>query len=84
LTGLETGLPDGAIMLDARGEKCPLPVLKARKAMRSLSPGDVLVLECTDPVSAVDVPHFVFEDGHEMLSQDKSGAIWTFRIARAR
>lgn len=68
--------------LDLRGLNCPLPVLKARKAMRSLSPGDVLVLECTDPVSAIDVPHFVAEDGHEMLVQEKSGSVWTFRIAR--
>jgi len=68
--------------LDLRGLNCPLPVLKARKAMRSLSPGDVLVLECTDPVSAIDVPHFVSEEGHEIVSQEKSGAVWTFRIAR--
>lgn len=68
--------------LDLRGLNCPLPVLKARKAIRSLSPGDVLVLECTDPVSAIDVPHFVTEDGHEMLAQEKSGPVWTFRIAR--
>jgi len=68
--------------LDLRGLNCPLPVLKARKAMRSLSPGDVLVLECTDPVSAIDVPHFVAEDGHEMVGQEKAGAVWRFRIAR--
>ena len=68
--------------LDLRGLNCPLPVLKARKAMRSLSPGDVLVLECTDPVSAIDVPHFVAEDGHEMVGQEKAGAVWTFRIAK--
>ena len=68
--------------LDLRGLNCPLPVLKARKAMRSLTPGDVLVLECTDPVSAIDVPHFVTEDGHELLAEEKSGDVWTFRIAR--
>ncbi len=68
--------------LDLRGLNCPLPVLKARKAMRSLAPGDVLVLECTDPVSAIDVPHFVAEDGHEMLGQKKAGSVWTFRIAK--
>jgi tRNA 2-thiouridine synthesizing protein A len=68
--------------LDLRGLNCPLPVLKARKAMRSLAPGDVLVLECTDPVSAIDVPHFVTEDGHELLAEEKSGDVWTFRIAR--
>ena len=68
--------------LDLRGLNCPLPVLKARKAMRSLSPGDVLVLECTDPVSAIDVPHFVTEDGHEMLAEEKAGPVWTFLIAK--
>ena len=68
--------------LDLRGLNCPLPVLKARKAMRSLSHGDVLVLECTDPVSAIDVPHFVTEDGHKMLSQEKTGPVWVFRISR--
>ncbi|MGY6709447.1 MAG: sulfurtransferase TusA family protein [Rhizobiaceae bacterium] len=68
--------------LDLRGLNCPLPVLKARKAMRALAPGDVLVLECTDPVSAIDVPHFAAEDGHEMLAEEKAGSVWIFRIAK--
>ena len=49
--------------VDARGLACPLPVLKARKALLGLAPGQRLLLEATDEMAAIDVPHFCNEAG---------------------
>ena len=53
--------------LDLRGLKCPLPVLKARKAMQALAPGDRIELETTDPLAVIDIPAFCNENGHTLL-----------------
>ena len=50
-------------ILNLRGLKCPLPALKARKALTKLAAGDTLVLECTDPLSTIDIPNLVRETG---------------------
>lgn len=68
--------------LDVKGLLCPLPVLKARKALSGLQPGAVLEVEATDPAAVIDVPHFCNETGHTLLSQSESGGVYTFRIQR--
>ncbi|MFV2038006.1 MAG: sulfurtransferase TusA family protein, partial [Paracoccaceae bacterium] len=50
--------------LDALGLLCPLPVLKARKRLGALQPGQVLRLQCDDPAALIDVPHYCAEAGH--------------------
>jgi tRNA 2-thiouridine synthesizing protein A len=50
-------------MLDLAGLKCPLPALKTRKALKSLSPGDVLEVHCTDPLSVIDIPALIAQTG---------------------
>jgi tRNA 2-thiouridine synthesizing protein A len=45
--------------LDLSGLKCPLPVLRTRKALKSLAPGDRLEVRCTDPLALIDIPHLV-------------------------
>lgn len=63
------------IEIDAIGLLCPLPVLRARKALATLPEGAVLRLLASDPAAIVDVPHFCAEAGHEMLDcQDADGA----------
>lgn len=59
-----------AAELDARGLLCPLPVLKARKRLGALAPGEVLRMIADDPAARVDVPHFCHEQGHALLRQD--------------
>lgn len=54
--------------IDAIGLLCPLPVLRARKALIALRPGDLLRLLADDPVAIVDVPHFCAQGGHSLLS----------------
>lgn len=55
---------DSIQVLDLRGLNCPLPVLKAQKAMRSMVIGEKLWVETTDPLSAIDIPNFCENDGH--------------------
>lgn len=67
--------------LDATGLLCPLPVLKARKRLKALEAGAVLVLRTDDPAAVVDVPHFCAEAGHALEAQAEDGRsmIWTIR-----
>ncbi len=52
-----------ATKLDLTGLKCPLPVLKTRKALRTLAAGDRLEVHCTDPLSVIDIPNLIRETG---------------------
>jgi tRNA 2-thiouridine synthesizing protein A len=69
-------------ILDARGVACPLPVLKARKALLGLSPGERLLVEATDPMAAIDVPHFCNEAGHRLVATDLVQGVRRFLIER--
>ena len=53
--------------LDARGLICPLPVLRARKVLEGMRPGEVLRVLATDAMAAIDLPHFCAEAGHAHL-----------------
>ncbi len=59
--------------LDARGLLCPLPVLKARKRLMALAPGEVLRVLADDPAALIDIPHFCAEQGHELAAQEDLG-----------
>ena len=59
------------IRLDLRGLKCPYPVLKTENRLSAVPPGTLLEVETTDPLSAIDIPHFCNENGHELVSQEK-------------
>ncbi len=69
--------------LDVTGLKCPLPVLRAQKTLRSMEPGNVLVVSATDPVSAIDIPHYCNESGNELLDSAQNGDILIFRIRKS-
>jgi tRNA 2-thiouridine synthesizing protein A len=66
--------------LDLRGLKCPLPALKTRKALARLNADDILVVECTDPLAEIDIPHVVAETGHLLESATRSGDVLVFHI----
>ena len=68
--------------LDLCGLLCPLPVLKARKRLAGMAPGSILKVIATDPMSAIDMPHFCNEQGHTLLEQQRNGATFIFRIRR--
>lgn len=68
--------------LDARGLLCPLPVLKARKALKSLPDGAELTVLADDPAAVIDVPHFCNEAGHSLLAQNEHTDHLEFRICK--
>jgi tRNA 2-thiouridine synthesizing protein A len=70
-------------LLDLKGLKCPLPALKTRKALSRTAAGAVLVVTCTDPMAAIDIPNLVRETGDALEGQDKSDGILVFRIRKA-
>jgi tRNA 2-thiouridine synthesizing protein A len=44
--------------------------------------GGTLVLECTDPLTVIDVPHFVAQTGHRLEAQEERGKLFVFRIVK--
>lgn len=71
-----------ASVYDLRGLKCPLPVLKTRRRMVDLKPGDKLIVETSDPLAGIDIPHFCNEDGHELLAQERLDGGHRFHIRK--
>jgi tRNA 2-thiouridine synthesizing protein A len=71
------------VILDAKGLKCPLPVLKARKAMRELPPGGVLRVLATDPGAVKDFEHFCKTAGHRLLAAREEAGMLVFDIRKA-
>lgn len=69
--------------LDLRGLKCPLPALKTRKALTRLTAGDTLVVQCTDPLSAIDIPNLLRETGDKLLGSEKDSTRLLFRIQKS-
>tara|TARA_S200000501_G_C20405873_1_gene561321 strand:- start:120 stop:365 length:246 start_codon:yes stop_codon:yes gene_type:complete len=56
------------IEIDATGLLCPLPVLKLRKRMTSLSSGTIIKILTDDPAALIDIPHFCNENNHLLLN----------------
>jgi len=72
--------------VDARGLKCPLPVLHTRKALRRMAAsggGGLLRVLCTDPVSVIDIPHLAHEMGARVLETGCEGGVRHFIIRPA-
>jgi tRNA 2-thiouridine synthesizing protein A len=70
-------------ILNLRGLKCPLPALRARKALGALQAGDMLIAECTDPLTAIDIPNLLRETGDTMVSTARQGDVLVFRIRKS-
>jgi TusA-related sulfurtransferase len=69
-------------IFDLRGLKCPLPVLRTKKALAGLRSGDVLVVACTDPLAGIDIPNLLRETGDALEETHKEAAVMTFRIRK--
>jgi tRNA 2-thiouridine synthesizing protein A len=69
--------------LNLRGLKCPLPALRARKALSKLPAGDVLIVECTDPLAELDIPNLARETGDALEGTSRDGDVLVFRIRKS-
>lgn len=73
---------EGDEVLDCEGLLCPLPVLRARKRLLAMEPGRILHVRATDPMAAIDLPHFCAEAGHAFLGQEQDGGVPIYLIRR--
>jgi tRNA 2-thiouridine synthesizing protein A len=69
-------------LLDLRGLRCPLPALKTRKALTRLAAGDRLVVECTDPLSTLDIPNLINQTGDILEEQTATPELFVFKIQK--
>lgn len=67
-------------VVDASGLNCPLPILRARKALLALRAGQVLQVIATDPTSADDFPIFAKATGNTLLSMEQEGEQWIYYL----
>lgn len=67
-------------VLDAKGLNCPLPILKARKALKDVPPGGTLQIIATDPGSVADFEAFCRTTGNQLIESKSEGGVFTFLI----
>ena len=68
--------------VDARGLNCPLPILRAKKALNDMQTGQVLKIVATDPGAVKDFQAFCKQTGNELLSQDQTEREFSFYLKR--
>jgi tRNA 2-thiouridine synthesizing protein A len=68
--------------LNLRGLKCPLPALRTRKALSTMAKGDVLVVECTDPLASIDIPNLLNQTGDTLEATAREKKVISFRIRK--
>ena len=69
--------------LNLRGLKCPLPALRTRKALGGMQAGDILIVECTDPLAGLDIPNLLNQTGDVLEQTVKEKRLMTFRIRKS-
>ena len=70
-------------VLDTKGLRCPLPVLRARKAMKSIEAGSVLEVHATDPSSVQDFRNYCETTGDDLLESREEDGVFIFQIRKA-
>jgi tRNA 2-thiouridine synthesizing protein A len=68
--------------LNLRGLKCPLPALRTRKALSAMASGDIVIVECTDPLTGIDIPNLLNQTGDVLEKTRKEKKLLTFRIRK--
>jgi tRNA 2-thiouridine synthesizing protein A len=69
--------------IDARGQKCPMPVLFAARGIKTLSPGEVMVIEATDGGSRSDIPAWARDTGNELIESSSENGVNRFVIRKS-
>jgi len=69
-------------IMNLRGLKCPLPALRARKALGGMASGDLLIIECTDPLTTIDIPNLLNQTGDTLEETSRADKVITFRIRK--
>ena len=69
-------------LLDVKGLACPMPVLRAKKALKALGPGEDLEILATDPGSVRDFDAFCAATGHDLVTAGESDGVYRFVIRK--
>lgn len=71
-----------ATILDTQGLNCPMPILKAKKALKNLASGDILEVIASDPGSVKDFGSFCRSTGNELLESTDDNGVYRFKIKK--
>jgi len=74
------GGPGDGLVVDARGTRCPVPVLRLARAVRDLPPGSVATVLASDPAVEHDVPAWAGMRGHVVEAVERTGDGWAVRV----
>ena len=71
------------LQLDAKGLSCPMPIVKTKKAMDTLTSGEILEVQVTDKGALTDIPAWAKAGGHTILDKSEDAGVITFYIQKA-
>ncbi|MEO5652558.1 MAG: sulfurtransferase TusA family protein [Marmoricola sp.] len=74
---------DADATVDAKGQKCPMPVLLVSRGMKKLSSGQLMLVEATDGGSQSDIPSWAKDTGNELVDSSSEGGVFRFLIKKA-
>jgi tRNA 2-thiouridine synthesizing protein A len=75
-------MTDAVIQLDARGLRCPMPLLKLKQGLHGMPSGAVIMVQTTDPGSVRDFQAFLKQAGHELLEFEEREKEYFFRVRK--
>lgn len=70
------------LKVDAKGLACPLPLVRTKKAIDTLTAGDLLLLETTDAGAEKDLSAWAVKNGHEVVSVERNADVYVFKIRK--
>ncbi len=70
-------------LLDVRGLSCPLPLMRTRKALQSLPPGEALEVQATDPMAATEIPAMCASNGYRVERLEEKDGVFLFTIRQS-
>jgi TusA-related sulfurtransferase len=74
---------NAAQVLDCKGLRCPMPIVKLSKAIKTIAVGEVIEVWTTDPTSVTDIEAFGKLTGHQVLTSERQGGAFRFLVKRA-
>ena len=77
-----TSPPSDKVVYDYTGLKCPLPVLKTRRALSALEAGTIVVILADDPAAPLDFEHFCETSGHTLMAVSQQDSQFSFTIQK--
>jgi tRNA 2-thiouridine synthesizing protein A len=71
------------LTIDAKGQKCPMPVLMTSRGIKKIEPGQIMVVEATDSGSRSDIPSWAKDTGNELLESSSDDGVYRYVIRKS-